>query len=273
MLAFALPLALSSPLFASTPQQGLVDTSLLVDLNPAPSTEEGSSDPKFLGEHNGEAYFTARPGGSLERLFRTDGTNAGTVDLQANQDPFVRITFGNAAKLPSGQFLAAGTSEDTGVELVTFGPGIDGVQILLDIQPGPETGSFGAGSSEPIELTLWRDEVWFFADDGVSGYELWRSDGTANGTRMAFELGPGPAGVVFSQGEINVAGDRLYFNGASPTQALYVLDDPDGTPLQLVTSPTSPQFQQHASIEFGGGLFFTFHTEAQGNELWFTDGT
>ena len=31
----------------------------------------------------------------------------------------------------------------------------------------------------------------FLANDGVHGFELWRSDGTETGTRMVKEIGPG----------------------------------------------------------------------------------
>lgn len=171
MFAFALPLVLSTPIAP----QSLTQAPLVADLNQAPSTEVGSSSPLYLGEHNGEAYFLATSDGVNFDAFRTDGTTSGTVNLQAGQDPAVRLTVAQTLKLPSGQFLASGYSEATGIELATFGPGTNGVQVLADIQPGPAVGNFGDGSSSPISLTLWRGEAWFFADDGVHGYEIGRA--------------------------------------------------------------------------------------------------
>jgi len=52
-------------------------------------------------------------------------------------------------------------------------------------------------------------KVVFTASDGVSGLELWESDGTAVGTRMFQDLNPGvgssnPAGFI-------LLGPRLFF--------------------------------------------------------------
>src|SRR6185436_15348188 len=51
--------------------------------------------------------------------------------------------------------------------------------------------------------------VIFAANDGDSGIELWRSDGTAEGTRMFRDLLPGPASS--NPDQLHSDGTRLFF--------------------------------------------------------------
>jgi ELWxxDGT repeat protein len=47
--------------------------------------------------------------------------------------------------------------------------------------------------SNVSNLTAFNGTLYFTADDGGSGYELWRSDGTAAGTVRVLDLNPGVA--------------------------------------------------------------------------------
>lgn len=55
---------------------------------------------------------------------------------------------------------------------------------MLDIRVGPE-------STYVSELTRVGDRLFFLADDGVVGHELWRSDGTPAGTMLVRDIEPG----------------------------------------------------------------------------------
>ncbi len=57
-------------------------------------------------------------------------------------------------------------------------------QILKDINPT-------AASSGITELEAVNGTVFFAADDGVHGRELWRSDGTAGGTILLGDIRQG----------------------------------------------------------------------------------
>lgn len=59
-----------------------------------------------------------------------------------------------------------------------------GTFLVKDINPG-------ASSSAPASLTQFQASVFFVADDGSSGRELWRSDGTGPGALFK-DLVPGP---------------------------------------------------------------------------------
>jgi ELWxxDGT repeat protein len=67
-----------------------------------------------------------------------------------------------------------------------------GTALVKDIQPGQiDNGAFGGISpkgSFPSALTAVGSILYFSADDGVNGLELWKSDGTADGTTLVANI-------------------------------------------------------------------------------------
>src|ERR1043165_9816925 len=57
---------------------------------------------------------------------------------------------------------------------------------LLDVNPG----ALGSDPSAPVNV---NGTVYFTADDGVHGRELWKSNGSAAGTTMVKDIVPGPS--------------------------------------------------------------------------------
>ena len=58
---------------------------------------------------------------------------------------------------------------------------------MRDIRPGSE-------GSNPSALAKLDGTLYFAADDGEHGAELWRSDGTADGTTLVEDIAPGSGG-------------------------------------------------------------------------------
>lgn len=49
-----------------------------------------------------------------------------------------------------------------------------------------------AADSNPMGLTVFNGALYFQANDGVNGIELWKTDGTAEGTRLLKDICIGP---------------------------------------------------------------------------------
>src|SRR5262245_50751287 len=84
--------------------------------------------------------------------------------------------------------------------------------LLRDINThtGPAFTNFGF-NDPPVEL---HGRLYFMADDGVHGRELWQTDGTAAGTTMVMDINPGPVPSSFGWNDspsIVRAGDQLFF--------------------------------------------------------------
>lgn len=74
--------------------------------------------------------------------------------------------------------------------------------LIKDINPG------APGSQIQSAVTL-NNEVYFAANDGVHGEELWKSDGTAAGTMMLDDINPGPGSS--NPADLTVVGNSIYF--------------------------------------------------------------
>lgn len=109
-------------------------------------------------------------------------------DINTFPDAAMMVNF--VAGEGPGFFLAF--SQETGMELWTS-DGTPGGTRPLEIIPGPASPLL-ISQITPVTFPGDVHGVVFLADDGVSGQELWRSDGTQAGTRMVTDLNPGAAG-------------------------------------------------------------------------------
>ena len=74
----------------------------------------------------------------------------------------------------------------------------------------------GSSGSTPQDFFVMGDVVYFRANDGTNGYELWRTDGTATGTVLVNDILLGSSGST--PWDFIQVGDDLYFSAASSSR-------------------------------------------------------
>jgi ELWxxDGT repeat protein len=135
----------------------------------------GSSDPRDLVNLGGTLLFTAEDGTNGRELWKSDGTELGTVIIQ-NLNPGREGSNPDFLRIVSGKLIFRACSADGGCE-AWQGSASGAPQSLGDI-------AFGALSSNPEEgFPLVDTLVFFSADDGTNGRELWAAAGFSTCTR------------------------------------------------------------------------------------------
>lgn len=137
------------------------------------------SAPASLAVHNGHLYFSANDGISGNELWRFDGTNS---SLAADIDPNGNYGSSNPSWITSyagALYFCANDGGGAGNELYRF----DGttVEMIANINPNPPGGGGDdfLADSNPADLTVFDGLLYFIANDGSHGEELWACDGTA----------------------------------------------------------------------------------------------
>lgn len=140
-----------------------------------------------------------------------------------------------------------------------------GTPLLLDINPGDSP-------SNPLNLTDVNGTLFFVANDGTHGAELWKSDGTTAGTTMVADIRPGSASSSVSN--LTDVNGTLFFsanNGSTGTELWKSDGTTAGTTLVKNIRAGSASSNPSRLTNINGELFFTTGTFS--TELWKSDGT
>jgi ELWxxDGT repeat protein len=133
--------------------------------------------------------------------------------------------------------------------------------MVKDIAP-----SFG---SNVADLITSAGTLFFVAEDGQHGAELWKSDGTAAGTVLVKDIWPGVAGS--NPASFVSAGNRLIFraNDGSNGEEVWRSEGTDATTILVhdVLNGSSGSYPQNFTV-VGTQLFASISDENNGQELW-----
>lgn len=228
--------------------------------------------------------FTADVPGVGREPWITDGTVAGTQQL-ADINPGAAGSIGGSLFFSP---ISGVVSVSPTVVLIAADDGVHGCEpwitdgtpagtaLFADLNPGPsgslrEYGTCGFGG------TATRAGVLFFsANDGVTGREPWRTDGTLAGTYQLGDLEPGTGdsmAVGEYTGQFNgsftglAIGSQVYFNATTTSHGQQIWRT-DGTVSGTVRVSDQPWLGVAAFSHIGGTVFVAADGVGHNSELW-----
>ena len=227
-------------------------------------------------------FFRAQDGIYGSELWRTDGTEAGTLLVK---DIAPGPAGSSPSKLRNAEGLLFFTANDgvSGRELWKSDGTEAGTVRVAEIVPGNESSPLSF-----LDLVAVGGTVYFQADDGVNGVALWRSDGTEAGTVLVKDINPYPPsagetgypygfstanGLVF----FSACGEFPYGGEYPPQNCELWKSDGTGSGTVMVKDINPGVLGLSTPIlylgEANGYLFFSAIQDDTGRELWRTDGS
>jgi ELWxxDGT repeat protein len=259
--------------FISINTQGFDETDLYV----SDGTEAGTELIKHFDNYamesdalcyiNGFVYFPGKDNTHYIELWKTDGTQSGTVMVKDIQ-PGINASSSPINLCASNDVLYFAAYNSTyGYELWKSDGTENGTVLVKDVNTG-------TASSNPDELFDANGIVYFEANNTLNGYELWKSDGTSSGTEMVKDLQPGSE--TSYPGSFTLLNDVLYFvctTSANGKELWQTNGSTSGTTIVkdiyagMWGSVEPPLYSLH------GKLYFSANDGIHGDEVWRSDGT
>ena len=156
-------------------------TAMVKDIFPGGEDDDGIPLSIEFVNYQGTLFFAAEDGEHGRELWKSDGTEAGTVmvkDIYPTTNNFTRSSNPRDLTVYNDQLVFI-ASDSTGRKIWRTDGTEEGTQILIDMEA--ENGLLNANGT-----------LFFSASDGESGTELWRTDGTPEGIQLVQDIFAGP---------------------------------------------------------------------------------
>jgi len=240
-------------------------THLVADINPDVSSADTGA---FVGDGTGNAAFIAYSGVNSP-MWISNGTTGGTQPLEAasgetywcQEEDF--WPEGDPVFIDGTYYFRAWTTPN-GLELWKTDSTSAGTTLIKDIDPGPYPFNAALNSA----LANVSGTLYFTANDGIHGNELWKSNGTETGTTMVADIAPGAAAAfpTFQHPLLTPLGTTVYVvanDGGG--NALWKSDGAAGGTVRVPAVASASDTGSLAVVN--GHLFFRVN-----HQLWVTDG-
>ncbi|NOK63453.1 MAG: hypothetical protein GFH25_541276n8 [Chloroflexi bacterium AL-N10] len=256
-------------------------TFMVADLFPG----QRGSDPNNLTDFNDTLFFLALSENNMLSLWKSDGSpggvtlvkelvpdNPGTLDMIAVQDTlYIIVPIAGGAELWRSDGTPTGTMMLKRFEIDTSTTGVttpDDVQPMIPSIP-PDIERILVG-----ELTDVNGTLFFRGYDGAHGYELWRSDGTQEGTQMVIDATPGV--ISNFPRELTVMGNAFFYVGVNyaTERGIWSSDGTEAGTREIRSFPRPEEPPSFLTV-VDNTLFFSASDDETGTnrELWKSDGT
>lgn len=247
---------------------------LLTDLRPGLDGAEPDFGNAF--KKNNDLYFAASPDGITRKLYKTDGTSGNTVLLEEGNNMYVNLILGflgNDLLYIAGDFFNGGS---LGLYKTNGTPGAG--ELVANYHQGNDL--FVA-----YPMTITMDNVlYFLGNDGITGFELWRTDGTTAGTYLVKDINPGGESCLLMTTEKQYFAELngfIYFGAAEPVNGaeLWKSDGTEAGTTLVANIDTSeaivPNLGSNPAFfcKYNNAVYFSAQRPVDGRELWKTDGT
>jgi len=191
-------------LWRSNPTTGI--TTVVAQANNSPA-----SPGEFAISTNNTLYFVEHGGTASAFLWRSDGTAAGTF-------PITSFPAAEPTDVNNELYFTGDGSKGWELYKTNGNPGQAVLVVDINQLPGAPSKINKGSNTSFLTYVNSTGALYFAADDGIKGFELWKVD-IANTTATMTDINPGPAGsapYTSPPGKFAVAGGTVFFIANDP---------------------------------------------------------